>query len=328
MEQDNVLLSKRKQGKKEYIDNTIFFSLVTLYGIEHYKDELNEELRNELEARKLALKEILPLYTNPNRATINFWQTNPLNQWPGNKKWANKKQRHIPDDFDDNVYARMLFEDKEADELLCKLLEEKRNGADYWAKNLPDSLRKQEVYNTWIGKKMPKEIDIVVLSNILLFKKDKDFTKTDSLSLEYIARTFKRAKKLKYGKVLSPQYARYSTVLYHITRLKLAFPKWNISNDEILAELKSIDTVGMDLVEQVVIANSILKLGGTRDVNISNWSTTSEYAFFYANAGSVFTKPLNKTISSIPRYFMPYYCEGLNYFLIWEYSHLKTKKGL
>jgi len=328
MEQDKVLLSVRKQGKKEYIDNTIFFSLVVLYGIEQYKEELNGALKKEFDTRKAALKEQLPLYTNLYRATINFWQTQPLNQWPGNKNWANKKQRHIPDDFDDNVYARMLYKDEEADKLLCNLLEEKRNGSEYWAKNLPDSLRKQEVYNTWIGKKMPKEIDLVVLSNILLYKRDKNISRTDSLSLKYIARTYKSAKKWKDGKVLSPQYARYSTVLYHLTRLKLVYPKWEVSTEELLDELKSIDTVGMDLIEKVVIANSIIKLGGNYEINIGEWSGKSDYSFFYANAGSVFAKPLNKIISSIPRYFMPYYCEGLNYFLLWEYSHLKTKKGL
>lgn len=328
MEEDKILLSIRKQGNKEYVDNTIFFSLVTLYGVEHYKNELSPDLRKEFEIRKQAIKELLPLYSNPNRTTINFWKTSPVDQWPGNEKWAKKKQRHIPDDFDDNVYARMLYSDTEADKLLCRLLEEKRNGADYWAKNLPDSLRKKEVYNTWIGKKMPKEIDLVVLSNILLYKKAQTPTRTDSLSFDYIANTYKKTKKWKDAKILSPQYVRYSTVLYHITRLKLAYPKWRISNEEILQEFSNVDTTGMDLIEKVVIANSVIKLGGNYEINIGEWSGKSDYSFFYANAGSVFAKPLNKTISSIPRYFMPYYCEGLNYFLMWEYWHLKTKKGL
>src|SRR5690606_36699903 len=184
MEQDKVLLSVRKQGKKEYIDNNIFFSLVVLYGIEQYKEELNGALKKEFDTRKAALKEQLPLYTNRYRATINFWQTQPLNQWPGNKNRAKKKQRHIPDDFDDHVYARMLYIDEEADKLLCNLLEKKRNGSDYWAKNLPDSLRKQEVYNTWIGKKMPKELNLVVLRNILLYTSNKNISPSDSLSLD------------------------------------------------------------------------------------------------------------------------------------------------
>lgn len=333
MSRDSILLSERKQGKHVYKDNTLFFSLVALYGIEQYEADLSAKEQVKFREAKKAVLASIPKYKNiTGRPTINFWRTNPNNQWPGKRSWHENKQRHIPDDFDDNVYWRLLEKDNTLDNILCNLLEQKRNGAEYWAKNLPDSIKKYPVYGTWIGKNMPIEIDIVVLSNILVYKStlNQPFTKTDSLSLAYISKVYKSARKWRHGKVYSPQYARYSTILYHLVRLKQAIPTWQTSTDELLAELRSIDLAEMDLVEQCIIGSSIYKLGGKLETKIEtkSFNGKSNYAFFYANAGSVFPKPLNRTIASIPAYFMPYYCEGLNYYLVWEFEYWHKKRTL
>lgn len=327
-----ILLSSRKQGKHSFTDNTLFFSLVTLHGIESYESDLTEEQKQIFVSLKSRILDTIQVYTNiTGRPTINFWQTQPNNQWPGHR-WAKIKQRHIPDDFDDNVYWRMLAPNAYADSVLCQLLEDKKNGNEYWAKNLPDSLKRMQVYNTWIGKSMPKEIDLVVLSNILLYKIQNQipFSSTDYLSLDYIAKTYKQARKLKHGKVLSPQYARYSTILYHIARLKKAYPQWNLEKEELKKELYWLWNQDIENIEAVMLCSSLLKLELEAPPLDNKYlqRTESTYAFFYANAGSVFPKPLNRTIASFDAYFMPYTCVGLEYYLLWEYQILSTKKGL
>lgn len=281
--------------------------------------------------KKEKLKKTAEKYANKEgRNTINFWRTNPLDQWPGKESWARKKQRHIPDDFDDNVYLRMLYPDAESDLFLCRLLEEKKNGSPYFAKNLPDSLRKKEVYNTWIGEKMPKEIDLVVLSNILLYKVENKivWNRSDSLSLTYIENTYRYCAKWKKGKLLSPQYGHYSTILYHVSRLKEQLPKWEIDTEFLLSALQAEWTKSRDTVEKSMIGSAIYRLNSSpsESWDPTGFSGESDFAFFYANAGSVFPRPLNKIIASIPAYFMPYQCGGLNYFLVWEYSMLKKKR--
>lgn len=334
--QGAVMLSMRKEGKKLHADHSIFYTLVTLYGIEAFRTELLAPERRALDSLKYLLRRQLPRYRNPQRrgATINFWPAAPREQFPGNKRWARNTGRHIPDDADDNVYLRMLYPSGEADAYFDSLLVSNVNGKKRLARNLPAYLRHEEVYSTWLGDKMPVEIDICVLSNILLYRNTigQPYNQYDSLSAAYIRKNYRQARHKTAARELSPQYIRYATILYHVARFMVSEPGFDPKGRDaayLTSELNNQLSQTDDKLTRIILASSLLRIG-YGDPGISYTIAeleSSRYSFFYANAGSVFPRPLNIIISGIERYRMPYYCIGHNYFLAWEYEVLKKRKA-
>lgn len=334
--QGAVMLSLRKEGKKLHADHSIFYTLVTLYGIEAFRTELLPPERRALDSLKHLLRRQLPRYHNPQRrgATINFWPAAPREQFPGNKRWASNTGRHIPDDADDNVYLRMLYPSGAADTYFDSLLISNVNGKKRRARNLPSYLRHEEVYSTWLGDKMPVEIDICVLSNILLYRNHigQPYNHYDSLSAAYIRNHYRQARHRIAARELSPQYIRYATILYHVARFLASEPGFHPGHKEaayLTSELNNQLSQTEDKLSRIILASSLLRIGAhAPEVSYTlSELENSDYAFFYANAGSVFPRPLNILISGIERYRMPYFCAAHNYFLAWEYELLKKRKA-
>lgn len=332
----NTLLSSlRKEGPKLHADHSVFYSLVVLYGIESYADELSAEEKHSLYALKQAFRQQLKKYRNPQRPrTINFWPTAPRQQFPGNARWSRNTRRHIPDDADDNVYLRMLYSGGSPDPWFDSLLVSNVNGKKRWARNLPSYLRHEEVYSTWLGERMPVETDICVLANILLYRNSigQPYNHYDSLSAAYIRKNYRYARRPLSARELSPQYIRYATVLYHVARFMASEPGFDPEGrdtDILVSELNEQLNHTEDKLTRIILTSSLLRIGWSApEVNYTIAELeSSDYSFFYANAGSVFPRPLNLLISGLERYRMPYFCFGHNYFLAWEYEVLKKRKA-
>ncbi|MGQ3133558.1 MAG: hypothetical protein ACT6RE_16310 [Flavobacteriales bacterium] len=331
----NILLSSlRKEGKKLQADHSVFYSLVVLYGMESYSNELTAREKHSLAALKHAFRQQLKKYRNPQRPrTINFWPTEPRQQFPGNNRWSRNTRRHIPDDADDNVYMRMLYSGS-ADPWFDSLLVSNVNGQKLRARNLPARLRDEAVYSTWLGDKMPVEIDICVLSNILLYRNHigQPYNHYDSLSAAYIRKNYRYARHPRMARELSPQYIGYPTILYHVARFLASEPGFDPKGKDaayLVSELNNQLSQTEDKLTRIILASSLLRIGwGDPGIPYTLAELeSSRYSFFYANAGSVFPRPLNLIISGIERYRMPYFCFGHNYFLAWEYEVLKQKKA-
>lgn len=314
-----------QQFKQE--DNVFFTSLV-LWNLGQFEKEMSQdELSIFKQAKRNALPFIERFKNKKNNITYNFWPRNPPQIFP-NGGWLNllNKKFALADDIDDaaitwlalglNDSSALKLQSKFSDYSVGKI---KPNRSFYKTYN------NWPVYSTWLGHKMPKDVDLSVLSNVLLMhtKANIPFNSNDSASLNMIVELVKTNKHLSDPKYVSQHYANSATIIYHVARLIYFsnYPALLSLKPILLVQAKQLIEQTKSPLEKLLLNTSILRLGEEIDFPDGVDEQTlliNDYPYFIANIASILNNPFKRVVnkSNIVRF--DYYSYAFNLSLMYE----------
>jgi len=286
---------------------------------------------------------VYPKFKNKknDRDTYNFWATDPPTIFP-HSGWLNlfNKSQSLPDDLDDTVIILMAQQSNDSTaKSIHKLMQNYTNNDKKRITNTFPEYKNVGAYSTWFGEKMPVDFDICVLSNLLYFVQyyDLKWTSADSASLFMIEEMIKTGKHRNFANYVSPHYATFSNILYHISRLMSLKPIPALENlkAKLIEETKVALASSKIFIERVILSTSLLKWGVTPpDILIKDSSSlidlieNEEFTFFIASMASMLPDEWKKIMTNLKVGTFYYYCPGYNYVLLLENLIWRKRRGL
>lgn len=309
-------------------EDNVFFTSLVLFNIGQFFSLMHPEELSMLEkAKSNALVYIDRFKNQNNHLTYNFWPRNPPQIFP-NGGWLNliNKNAALADDIDDGAITLLALGSNDS---LAKLMQSKigafRVGLIKPNRSFYKEYKDRPVYSTWLGTKMPKDVDLSVLTNVLLMHTIAKIplNATDSASLDLIVDLVKANKHLTDPTYVSQHYANSATILYHVARLAYYsnYPALLALKPALLEQAIELSRQARFPLEQLLLNTSILRLGGNIDfpIEVNEASLkVHNYPYFVANIASVLNNPFKRIVnrSNIVRF--DYYSYAFNLSLIYE----------
>jgi len=309
-------------------EDNVFFTALVLFNIGQFSLQMHPDEFAILEkAKSNAIKYIERFKNQNNQLTYNFWPRNPPQIFP-NGGWLNlfNKKAALADDIDDGAITLLALG---ANDSISKAMQSKfsdyRVGLIKANKSFYKEFKNRPVYSTWLGSKMPKDVDLSVLTNVLLMhtKAKIPLNATDSASLDLIVDLVKANKHITDPKYVSQHYANSATILYHVARLAYYsdFPALLALKPMLLKQAIELSKQARFPLEQLLLNTTVLRLGGKMDLPLSVNETSlmaNNYPYFVANIASVLNNPFKRVVnrSNIVRF--DYYSYAFNLSLMYE----------
>ena len=308
-------------------EDNVFFTALILFNIGQFKDKMMPEefiLFNKCKSRAIIYMDRFK--NQNNHLTYNFWPRNPPQIFP-NGGWLNlfNKQFALADDIDDasisvlaigvNDSIAMAMQSKFELYSVGKI---KRNRSFY------RQFKNRPVYSTWLGHKMPKDVDMSVLSNVLLMHTlaKIPLNATDSASFDLIVDLIKANKHLNDPKYVSQHYANTATILYHVARLMYFtdYPALLVLKPVLIDQAATLLKQSNYPLEQLLLHNSLLRLGvKPAPFTLDSVSLSmNNYPYFVANIASVLNNPFKRIVNQSNMVRFDYYSYAFNLSLMYE----------
>lgn len=324
---------KYQFSKKLKLDPNSFFTASIIYNMERYRPFLTEEekiLLNQIQQK--AIPYFKEFENNKNKLTYNFWSKNPPQIFP-NGDWLNKlnKPGALPDDIDDCSIITLskgenyAIQNDSSLKQLKKLFLNYSNTTYKSSKGFYRKYKNNQVYSTWLGHKMPIDMDISVWCNTLLFSyvNNLPLNKVDISTMDLIVQLINNNKHTKDASFVSIHYENTATILYHLARLMCYSNYTPLLNLKPVLVAQAINKLKVSKfpLEKLLLKNTLLQLGehkldylenNRKDLAINN------YAFFIANLSSLLPNPFKRglLISKLGRF--AYYSYPYNLSLLIE----------
>jgi len=218
---------------------------------------------------KLIIKNSQPVFAKyknqKGRPTYNFWPTDTVTFFP-NSGFLNHftKTHSLADDLDDTSLILMgLSADSSLAQEAHLIMQQFINKDKQEINHFFEKYKEFVTYSTWFGKKMPVEIDVSVLCNVLLFVQTYNlpWTKTDSACLNLIVNIIKDKKHITEAKYMSHYYPTSALILYHVSRLmnKKEIPELNELKPQMIQEVKDLLLRSKSFIEKVILSTTLLR---------------------------------------------------------------------
>ena len=309
-------------------EDNVFFTSLVLFNIGQFASKMQpDELAILEKAKSNALVYIQRFKNQNNQLTYNFWPRNPPQIFP-NGGWLNQFNQKfaLADDIDDGAITMLALG---ASDSLAKAMQSKFGaysvGKIKTNRSFYKKYKDRPVYSTWLGTKMPKDVDLSVLTNVLLMHTIAKIplNATDSASLDLIVDLVKANKHITDPKYVSQHYANSATILYHVARLAYFsnYPAFLALKPKLLEQAVELSNKARFPLEHLLLNSCILRLGGKIDfpivVNEASLKA-NDYPYFVANIASVLNNPFKRIVnrSNIVRF--DYYSYAFNLSLLYE----------
>lgn len=320
--------SERKYFYNNHLKNedNVFFTALVLWNLGQFKAQMTpSELAILEQCTTNALPYLDRFKNKKNHLTYNFWPRNPPQIFPngGWLNWFNQKFA-LADDIDDASITLLALGVTDS---LAKAMQTKfgafRVGLIKPNRSFYKAYKNKPVYSTWLGHKMPKDVDLSVLSNVLLMHTIAKIplNSTDTASLDLMVDLMKENKHLKDPKFVSQHYANTATILYHVARLiyYTDYPPLLALKPILLEQTKSMLMQSKYPLEQLLLNTSILRLGGEVELPSDTASlSTNNYPYFVANIASVLNNPFKRIVNQSNLVRFDYYSYAFNLSLLYE----------
>jgi hypothetical protein len=309
-------------------EDNVFFTSLVLFNIGQFSAQMRPEELAMIEKAKVNTVFYLDRFKNQNnQLTYNFWPRNPPQIFP-NGGWLNllNKNAALADDIDDCAITLLALGAKDS---LAKAMQSKfgayRVGLNKPNQSFYKAFKDRPVYSTWLGTKMPKDVDLSVLTNVLLMHTIAKIplNATDSASLDLIVDLVKANKHITDPTYVSQHYANSATILYHVARLAFYsdYPALLALKPILLEQAFNLSKQARFPLEHLLLNTSILRLGGKIDfpIEVNEASLkVNNYPYFVANIASVLNNPFKRIVnrSNIVRF--DYYSYAFNLSLMYE----------
>jgi hypothetical protein len=320
--------SQRIHSTLPYVreDNNIFFSALIVFTLEQLKTQLDDKLQVRIRNIQSAVKSNYQHYlhrTAPD--TYNFWKNNPGSHFPNGLILHRISKMALPADTDDTSLIYLSRSNPAAVKALKGLFE-----TQYQPQAPPSAMTHPaytdlRAYPTFLGKRMVREMDACVITNVLLlmFRAKLPLSQIDQDSLEYLCRVLKTGDYLQAPFSVSPHYGNTAVILYHMARLAASF------NERHLNELKELVTERLleesaketPVMEKLLIKSSLFRLGQpTSPLHLDTVeSHFGDFYFFQAGMLTGLQVGLLKHLAAKPIFHLKYRSEAYYWALVLEH---------
>jgi len=314
-------------------EDNVFFTAIILWNIGQFKAQMSSQEMDYLENFKFNARPYIERFKNQNnQLTYNFWPRNPPQIFP-NGGWLNllNNKAALADDIDDGAITLLALGVHDS---IAKAMQSKfgayRVGVVKPNRSFYKTYKDRPVYSTWLGTKMPKDVDLSVLTNVLLMHTIAKIplNATDSASLDLMVDLVKANKHLTDPSYVSQHYANSATILYHLARLAYYsdYPALLALKPILLEQALVLSKQSRFPLEQLLLNTSILRLGGKIDLPLSVNEISlavNNFPYFVANIASVLNNPFKRIVnrSNIVRF--DYYSYAFNLSLLYEHWILR-----
>jgi len=309
-------------------EDNVFFTALILWNLGQFKAQMSSQEMDYLEKFKFNARPYIERFKNQNnQLTYNFWPRNPPQIFP-NGGWLNRLNEKfaLADDIDDGAITLLALG---ANDSLAKAMQSRfgayRVGLIKPNQGFYKEFKDRPVYSTWLGNKMPKDVDLSVLTNVLLMHTIAKIplNATDSATLDLIVDLIKSKKHLTDPTIVSQHYAYSATIIYHIARLiyYTDYPALLALKSILLDQALELSKQAKFPLEQLLLNTSIIRLGGKinlpMDVNEASL-TANNYPYFVANIASVLNNPFKRIVNRSNMVRFDYYSYAFNLSLLYE----------
>jgi hypothetical protein len=309
-------------------EDNVFFTALILWNLGQFKAQMSSQEMDYLEKFKFNARPYLERFKNQNnQLTYNFWPRNPPQIFP-NGGWLNRLNQKfaLADDIDDGAITLLALG---VNDSIAKAMQTKFGlysvGKFKANRSFYKQYKDRPVYSTWLGNKMPKDVDLSVLTNVVLMHTMAKIplNATDSASLDLIVDLIKVNKHLTDPKYVSQHYANSATIIYHIARLMYYsdYPSLLALKPLLLDQALQLSKQAESSLEQLLLNTSILRLGVKIDLplGVNEASlTANNYPYFVANIASVLNNPFKRIVNGTNIVRFDYYSYAFNLSLLYE----------
>lgn len=293
-EGSNSTFSIRKNDLWGYkrADDNIFALASTLFILQKNASHLNDKEKEAFEKIQTKIQSYFPKYQNKDgRLTYNFYRTQPSGHFPNGRFMRRFDHFRLPDDIDDT--ALIYLSSGASKEQTIWLKTHLAEFTDQYKGN-PN----QRIYNTWMGKNMPKEQDVCALLNLmyLFFSHQVDLNQTDVNTLEYMTESVVEITKNPFK--IARHYAHPALIIYHYARFMGDF-----SYSALEKKKETLVLIALELLEKEKVAHfrmlleiSLIKFGIKREAVELNMKSKKE---FYSFIGAPFAPFNNRAVRMI-----------------------------
>jgi hypothetical protein len=308
-------------------DDNIFFTgliLLTLREVQPYLDKSSQAICDTIFQR--ASTTYAAFQNRSGRSTYNFWQTAPPRIFP-NAGWLNilNKTQSLPDDMDDTAILLMAMNAPDSTVKKVHQLMQAYTNKNYKRHKTNFSpFAGIQAYSTWFGNRVPAQLDICVLANILhmVHKYRLPYTKADSASLRLLVSVVQDKQYLAKPHIVSPHYYRTPIVLYHLARLMQGqnIPALEVYKNDLIEAAKEQYLAANDLTDKIILSTALLKWNATLPLTTQGIydEDDTEFVFFVAGMFSILPHPFFKFVDKIKIAKFYYYCPAYNTALLLE----------
>lgn len=289
-------------------EDNVFFTSLVLFNIGQFSAQMHpDELAMIKKTKVNALVYIERFKNKKNQLTYNFWPRNPPQIFP-NGGWLNifNKRAALADDVDDCAITLLALgvNDSSAKAMQSKF-SAYRVGLIKPNRGFYKAYKDRPVYSTWLGTKMPKDVDLSVLTNVLLMHTIAKIplNATDSASLDLIVDLVKAKKHITDPVFVSQHYANSATILYHVARLAFYsdYPALLALKPLLLEQALQLSKQARYPLEQLLLNTSILRLGGQINlpIDVSEASlSANNYPYFVNNIACILPNPFKRIVNA------------------------------
>jgi len=316
-------------------DYNFFYTAVILFNLQRYSAYLTPEEKLYVEQIKESALPYFELFKSKIHGnSYNFWQKDPPMVFP-NAGWMNRyNQRNaLPDDIDDCAIGMLVIGPR--DSSLHTLKDHflyYRNGNLKYTKGFYKQYKLMPVYSTWLGKDFPIDIDLCVLSNVMLMNSiyKLPLNNTDSASLDLLVEMIKEGRHMTSSKYVSQHYENSSTIIYHVARL-ISYSDYTpllALRASLVLQAKELLKKSDYAIEKLLLHNALLQLG-EQNIEAEEVSKDAllqrDYPFFVANLASMLANPYKQIFTSLKIGRFSYYSYPFNLSLLYENKILRER---
>jgi len=202
-------------------DENVFFSAAIVYILQTHLHQFSNKEKKIAEHIITNTLSSYPKFKNfRGLNTYNFFKTQPMDFFPNGKILRHFKKFKLADDADDTAYIYLTNPNQNHQWLKNKLIAH-ANGSKKWSKTIPKKHTHLKTYAVYFGENMNIEVDLCVLTNILLwhFTNFNTETQQDNDSITFIVKSIQSKDYLDAPYLVSPCYPSIAQICYHVSRL-------------------------------------------------------------------------------------------------------------
>jgi len=255
----SFLLKKRE-------DENVFFSAAIAYTLQNHLKQFSKTEQRIAEKIIKNTTSSYPHFKNfRDLNTYNFFKTKPMQWFPNGKVMQYFKFFKLADDADDTAYV-YLTQAKQDHVWLKEKLIKHANGSQKRSKTTPKNYQHLKAYGVYFGEKMHVEIDVCVLTNILLwhFKHFSKEVQQDIDSITFIQKAINSKDYINTPYLVAPCYPTTAQICYHISRLIKTLPKQKLLDDLkpiLITDILNLLTKQQTKLHQILLHISLFNLG-------------------------------------------------------------------
>lgn len=311
-------------------DNNIFFSALVAFTLQQLKPQLPAQLLPQVDQIIQDVVQNYRDYRHPaDRSTYNFWQDRPRGHFPHGFVLNRLPFMALAADADDTAIIYLTDPPDYPLIGLKQKLEDHYPSETQSSPLTPTAYQDLKAYPTFLGRRVKREMDACVISNVLymIFHYQLSLSSSDYHSIEYIYRVLNRKDYRELAFLISPNYGQCSIILYHIARLVGSFnhPALDRLRAPLINCLKKEYHRTTSFMDLLLLASSMLRFGIRKPILNPGQQPEhlfKEFYFFQAGMLTSLQRPEVNTLAALPFFHLKYQCQAYYHTLWLEYQVL------